>query len=212
MQDDWLTWAKRLQAIAQSGLAFSENVFDRERYQQVRAISAEIVAQHTNEPRSKIDDLFSAESGYATPKTVVRAAVIDTVDNKPQLLMTRELAENSSWTLPGGFADIGDTPQEAVERETFEETGYRVKASKILALVNRNRLPETDPAWNDIWVALIRCELVGGSPKESIETGESRFFALDALPDDIAIRRTNRLFLPWIKAHVEDASLSAEFN
>ena len=198
-QPQWLDWAKRLQSIAQSGLAFSSDPFDIERFEQVHALAAEIAARHTELSQEKLVGLFSAETGYACPKIGVRAAVIDHINNKPHLLLTRELAENGAWTLPGGYVDIGDTPSQAVERETFEETGYIVRADKVIAVCDRNNLPEALASWIEIWVTVFRCELIGGEPTSSIETGESRFFPLDELPE-MSLRRSHPQLVKWNQA------------
>ena len=210
-QTNWLTYAKRLQAIAQSGLAYCGNVFDIERYEQIRELAAEIVSEHTEQSVGEVLGLFSAETGYACPKLGVRAATIRYVENKPELLLVQELSENGAWAMPGGFVDIGDTPSEAVERETFEETGYEIKATKIVATVNRNSLPNVPAQWAEIWYVVFLCELVGGEARPSIETGESRFFPLDALPPH-SFRRSHPQLIEWVKAHVEDGRRSADFN
>ena len=123
----WLTWTKRLQAIAQTGLTFTRDHYDQERYEELREIAAEMMAAGSGMPDSaKILDLFTAESGYATPKIEVRGAVV--VEN--QILLVRE-REDGRWTIPGGWADVGDSPSDMVAREVKEETGYDVKPLKL---------------------------------------------------------------------------------
>lgn len=209
--NDWLGWAKRLNSIAQAGFTYSKDPFDIERFEQIREISAEMIHASNGQPVSEIVEVLSAETGYPCPKVGVRAAVIDIIDGKPHLLLTQELAENGAWTMPGGFADIGDTPSEAAERETFEETGYRVKATKVVAAVHRNSLPNVPPEWGDLWYVVFLCELIGGEAVSSIETGESRFFPLDALPPH-SHRRSHPQLIEWVKAHVVDEGRLADFN
>ncbi len=211
-EPNWLQWAKKLNAIAQAGLTYSKDVFDVERFEQVREIAAEMVSEQTGEDVAEIVGVLSAETGYPCPHTGVRAAVVRYVDDKPELLLVQELAENGAWTMPGGFADVGDTPSDTAVRETFEETGYRVKATQLLGVVNRNRFAHAQPQWHDLWYAVFLCELVGGEAKTSIETGESRFFPLDALPENMSDRRTPPEVREWVKRAVFDGVVSAEFN
>jgi ADP-ribose pyrophosphatase YjhB (NUDIX family) len=175
----WLEWTRRLQAIAQSGLTYAQDPYDVERYQQVRQIAAEIASSHTKAPANHIEDLFSRESGYATPKLDIRAVVLN---DQEELLLVRE-KEDGRWTLPGGWVEVGESPSEAVEREVKEESGYEVRAVKLLALWDRDKHPHP-PLPDHIYKICFQCELLGGSPlTESTETSGVRFFAKSALPE-----------------------------
>lgn len=172
----WLQWAKTLQALAQDGLAYTENPFDRERFAKVREIAVEIMARHTGLSVEQARDIFAYEKGYATPKLDVRGAAFR--DGK--ILLVRE-RRDMLWTLPGGWADVGDSPAQAVEREMLEESGYRARAVKLLALYDRNRHPHP-PHPQHIYKAFFLCEIVGGEPAESVETAGVGFFPEDDLP------------------------------
>jgi hypothetical protein len=124
VEPKWLEWTQKLQAIAQNGLTFSENPYDIERYKVLQAIATEIMSTYSNVEHSYILDLFAREVGYATPKVDVRGVVFR--DNTILLVKERQ---DGCWTLPGGWADIGDSPSEAAVREIFEESGYQ-RASK----------------------------------------------------------------------------------
>jgi hypothetical protein len=119
MEHKWLEWAKQIQAIAQAGLAYSKDVYDIERFQQLRELSIEIMAEHTETNKELIRTLFANETGYQTPKVDVRGVIFQ--DNK--ILLVKEKIDKK-WTLPGGWADIGLTPAEAVKKEIFEEAGF----------------------------------------------------------------------------------------
>ena len=126
----WLAWARRLQAIAQSGLAYCKDQFDIERYHQIREIAAEMMETGTPLPGdTPIENLFAEQSGYATPKVDVRVAAFR--DGK--ILLVRELSDNR-WTLPGGWADVGESPSVAAAREVLEESGFEVRITKVAAL------------------------------------------------------------------------------
>lgn len=130
----WLDWAKEIQAIAQAGLAYTKDDFDRERFEQLRELSHEIIADYTETDFSKVKELFAGESGYQTPKVDVRAVIFK--DHK--LLLVQEKADGK-WAPPGGWADIGFTPKEIAVKETLEETGLKVKAHKLLAVMDKKR-------------------------------------------------------------------------
>ena len=177
MQDyRWLHWAQQLQAVAQTGAAYANNDFDRQRYDLVRNIAAAMMAAGSGaEPRDLVE-LFQRERGYATPRMDVRAAVF----RDERILMVQERSDGL-WTLPGGFADVGDSPSMAVEREVQEESGFTAKATKLVALLDRNRHPHP-PFGYHLWKAFFLCELQGGVARPSIETSAVDFFAADALP------------------------------
>jgi ADP-ribose pyrophosphatase YjhB (NUDIX family) len=137
-EPQWLAWARRIQAIAQTGLSYSHGPYDRDRYQALRALAVEILAANlevdSQAERLRLSELFAADSGYPTPKVDVRAFVA--VDGK--VLMVRELADGH-WSIPGGWADVGSTPAEMAVREVAEESGYRVRARRLLAVWDRAR-------------------------------------------------------------------------
>jgi ADP-ribose pyrophosphatase YjhB (NUDIX family) len=175
----WLEWTRRLQAIAQSGLTYAQDPYDVERYHQVRQIAAEIAASHTQATADRIDDLFSRESGYATPKLDIRAVVLN---DQGEVLLVRE-KEDGLWTLPGGWVDVGESPSEAVQREVKEESGYEVQAVRLLALWDRDKHPHP-PLPFHVYKIYFQCELLGGNPLTvSTETSEVGFFATSALPE-----------------------------
>jgi ADP-ribose pyrophosphatase YjhB (NUDIX family) len=172
----WLDCARRLQAIAQSGLAYSPNQYDLERYEALREIAAEIMAQASDSPIDTIRDLFRAQSGYATPKVDMRAAIF----REGRILLVEE-REESAWSLPGGWADVGESPSDAVVREVREESGYEARAVKLLALYDRNRHGHP-PFPFHAYKLFFQCELTGGEPALSNETSAVDWFAEDNLP------------------------------
>jgi ADP-ribose pyrophosphatase YjhB (NUDIX family) len=172
----WLDWAKRLQALAQTGLAFSHDPFDRERYGAIQRIAAEMLSAGSGAPLEPLQGLLGGERGYATPKVDVRAAVF----RDGRILLVRERSDGR-WTLPGGWADVGDSPGRAAEREVQEESGYVVRAVKLAAVFDRNLHGHT-PLPFHLWKLFFLCELLGGDASASNETDAAEFFAHDALP------------------------------
>lgn len=169
-------WAQKLQALSQTGLTYAEDAYDRERYEEIRQIAAEMMALSLNAAPAELVKLFRAEDGYATPKIDVRGVIIQDA----KVLLVRERSDGL-WTLPGGWSDAGNSPSEAIEREIREESGYEAKAVKLLALYDRNK-HDHPPIPYHAYKAFFRCEIVGGSPALSSETDGVDFFAFDALP------------------------------
>jgi ADP-ribose pyrophosphatase YjhB (NUDIX family) len=195
MISKWLDWAQRLQAIAQNGLHYARDPFDVERYEAVREIAAEMAAAFSDADVDAMRALFAGEKGHATPKSDVRAAVF----RDDAILLVRERSEGL-WTLPGGWADIGESPGEAVAREVFEESGYRVRAVKLLAVYDRNKHPHL-PFPFHTYKLFFLCELTGGEPAHSVETDGVGFFREDALPELSAMRVTPGQLARFFRHH-----------
>src|ERR1017187_2556224 len=154
---EWLVWARQLQAIAQTGLTYAKDYYDVERYTSVRRVAAEMMAAGCGlKHPATVLDVFSREAGYATPKVDVRAAVFR--DNRVLLVKERE---DGCWTLPGGWADVGDAPSQAAVREVKEESGYDVVATKVAAVYDRNRHGHP-PIPFHAYKLFFLCDLVGG--------------------------------------------------
>lgn len=207
MNPQWLMWAQQLQAIAQNGLAYSENSYDRERYEQLRAITFAIVQHHTDVESTTLQNLFLREEGYATPKVDVRGAVFQ--ENK--ILLVKERADGG-WTLPGGWADIGDSPATAVVREIVEESGYQTRVTKLLALYDRSHPRHGHPPHLfHIYKIIFRCEMIGGAPTTSNETDAVAWFGREALPP-LSLTRIVPSQIARLFAHYDDPTLPADFD
>jgi ADP-ribose pyrophosphatase YjhB (NUDIX family) len=203
---DWLTWSRRIQAISQAGSAYSKNPFDLERYAELRSIAVEISALHLNKPPVEVAALITSDTGYPTPKIDVRAAVFDA---QGDLLMVRERTDGN-WSLPGGWADRGSTAGQMAERETLEETGYRVRATKLLAVWDRDRQGHP-PAWFSCYKLFFRCELLGGAPTPNIEISEIGFFSKDKLPP-LSLGRVTQAQVLRIFEHRDQPDLPTDFE
>lgn len=172
----WLKWISEIQAIAQAGLTYTTNEFDKERFLRLREIAAELTAESTEHSIAEIAELFSLEKGYTTPKLDVRAFII----HEDKLLLVKELADGL-WSLPGGWIDVNESPAESVIRETKEETGYDVSVSKLLALWDKLK-HDHPPQWPHIYKCIFHCHITGGEPNENLEISELGFFELNNLP------------------------------
>ncbi len=176
-EPQWLVWARALQAHAQDGLAYCKDPYDIERFNAIQEIAAEIMATYGKADLQQVLDLFKEQSGYATPKVDVRAVVF----RGDALLLVREKSDGL-WTLPGGWADVGESPGEAVARETLEESGFQVRASKLLAVYDRNRHGHP-PLPFYVYKLFFRCDLLGGVPTEGQETDAVGFFREGEIPE-----------------------------
>jgi ADP-ribose pyrophosphatase YjhB (NUDIX family) len=202
----WLTWSRTLQSIAQAGLTYASDEYDIERYTQVRRLAAEIAATHTDSSAERIEGIFATGTGYPTPKVDVRAAVVVS----GEILLVRERSDGS-WTLPGGWADPGESPSEAVTREVFEEAGVTVKAVKLLALYDRARHGH-EPHADYIYKAFFACEPVGSpTPSASGETDQAAYFDPGSLPQ-LSSARITAAQIAMVMTHHEDPSLPTEFD
>jgi ADP-ribose pyrophosphatase YjhB (NUDIX family) len=205
---DWLTWAREIQALAQTGLAFSKDPYDLERFAALRRLSVRIMTEHTGADSRRIEALFDGETGYATPKVGVRGAVFDWAG---RILMVREVVDENRWTLPGGWADVNQTPAQSVVREVFEESGYRVRPVKLAAVWDRARQAQPAMAFSVVRMFFV-CALEGGEPATSLETSEVGWFAEADVPADLSVRRTLPHHISRMFAHWREPGLATEFD
>lgn len=203
---NWLDWAKRLQAIGQTGLTYAKDQYDIERYESIRRIAAEMMASRGGGcDVETLVGFFSREGGYATPKVDVRAAVFQ--DDKILLVKERE---DGGWTLPGGWADVGDSPSLAAVREVKEESGYDVVARKLVAVFDRNMHPHP-PIGYHAYKLFFACDLVGGAAAISNETDEVGFFQEDKIPA-LSIGRVTTDQIRLMFEHERKRDLSTVFD
>lgn len=199
-----LRWAQRVQAIAQAGLTYARDPFDRQRYEELREIAIEMAAAAGADALAA-RVAFTTEDAYPTPKVDVRAVVF----RGDELLLVRE-ARTGGWTFPGGWADVGDTPGGVAERETREESGYAVRARKMVAVFDKSR-HEHPPSLYYTYKMLVLCELLGGEARESHETNGVGFFSREALPD-LDLERATPGQLAVAFAHHADPARPTDFD
>ncbi len=202
---NWLIWAQKLDALAQAGLTFAQNPFDIERYHKIREISTEIISSYSQIKYQEIQDLLDRQAGYATPKIDVRGVVFQ----NDKILLVKELVDGR-WTLPGGWVDVNEPPSRAAEREVWEESGFRVKASRLLAVYDRN-LHGFPPYIFHSYKMFVLCDLIDGSPTTSIETGGAEFFAEDAIPD-LSLPRTTPEVIQRMYGLFRNPAAQTEFD
>lgn len=200
-----LDWARRARAIAQNGLAFATDPYDRERYTQLAGLVDELLAGGLGIEPSAARALWHGEHGYATPKVDVRGGVFrgDTV------LLVRERSDGC-WTLPGGWADVNDAPSVAVAREILEESGYEARAVKLAALIDKLRHPHP-PGVHHIYKLFFVCELTGGAARTGAETDGVGFFPLGELPP-LSTQRVLASQIARLHAHHLDRALPTDFD
>lgn len=179
----WLKWAIELQSIAQAGLTYGKDIYDHERYERIREISAEIISHMSDISLEKVKDLFCNESGYQTPKLDTRAAIFE--DGK--ILLVRE--NNGKWSLPGGWCDVNVSVRENTVKEVKEESGLDVVADKIIAIQDRSKHNLPVYAYG-VCKIFVQCSVIGGKFEKNIETTGFRYFSADELPE-LATEKNN---------------------
>ena len=179
---------KRIQTLAEIGLEFSDNTFDRERYEELRTISLQLLEKMTSEPVENIIAVIEDKNGYKTPKVDIRAVVFNEAG---EILLVREKADNR-WAMPGGWADVGYSPKEVAEKECMEEAGLKVKAVKLLAVMDKQK-QNLPPAFEYVYKLFLLCEKQSEELSTGSETSDVRWFAENALPELSAPRNTEQI-------------------
>ena len=185
MNDKWLDFAIRIQSIAQAGLLYGKDQYDKERYGELRKIAAEMIFEKTDISVEKVYDLFCNETGYQTPKVDTRAAVF--MDDK--ILLVHE--NNGTWSLPGGWCDVDQSIASNTEKEVKEEAGFTVKAEKLIAVQDWRKHNVTNYAYGVV-KAFVMCRYESGNFEKNIETTEIAFFGKDEIPDHLAVEKCTR--------------------
>lgn len=185
MNDKWLEFAIRIQSIAQAGLQYGKDKYDKERYEELRQIAAEMISEKTDIPTDKVYGLFCNETGYQTPKVDTRAAVF--VDNR--ILLAHE--NNGTWSLPGGWCDVNQSVASNTEKEVKEETGFLVTAEKLIAVQDWRKHNVTNYVYGVLKI-FVMCKYISGDFEENIETTEIAFFEKDELPENLAVEKCTR--------------------
>lgn len=201
----WLEWARRIQAISQTGLEFAHNQYDIERNKKLVDIASEIIDHHSNLRSEEILEIFLNQKGYATPKLDVRTAVV----KEDKLLLVKEISDGK-WALPGGWADVGDVPSKAAVRETKEESGFNVEPIKVIGVYDANRNSGKLELFHAVKIIYL-CKIIDGKPTPSFETPEVSFFDFGNLPP-LSENRTNLRHIEHIKAHLQDSTHTTFFD
>jgi len=205
-EPQWLSWSKRLQAIAQNGLTFARDPFDIERYTAIREIAAEMLAKGSGLDFAMIKGVLEQQMGYATPKVDMRGVVF----RDDRILLVRERSDGK-WTLPGGWADPCASPAENVVKEINEESGFVTCATKILAVFDRSKHPHEPPYAFHVYKIFVLCTILGGSETVSEETDAVGFFSEEDIPE-LSTARVTKQQIQRMFEHHRDPSLPTDFD
>ena len=201
----WLRWTRRLQAIAQDGLTYSHDHYDLGRYEQLRDLAAEMLAAHSTGTLEEARNLLVLETGPATPKVDVRAAVF----KDDRILLVKE-PDEPGWSVPGGWADVGESPSEAAARETLEESGYSVKPVRLLAAYDRDRHGHPPMAYH-VYKLVYLCELLAEERRTDVDAEGTRFFGEQDIPD-LSVTRITSAQISRLFAQNRDPSMPTDFD
>jgi ADP-ribose pyrophosphatase YjhB (NUDIX family) len=198
----------RIAALAQDGLTFAASDYDLERYRQLAELAAEVLSVISGRPAEELAVALGRDSGYATPKIDVRGAIFD---DQERVLLMREKTDGR-WSLPGGWADPGESPSTAVTREIVEETGYHNSVMKLIACWDRELQGNPPPLPVHVYKLFFLCRHDGAvQPPAELETLDVGWFGLGELPP-LSLGRVNHRQLERALAHHRDPSLPTEFD
>lgn len=201
-----MTIAREVRALAQTGLAFTTDGFDRQRYERLLELAAQLMSQGSAAEQERILHLLRQDKGYATPKVDVRGAAF----RNERILMVKEIGDGK-WTLPGGWADVNQSPAECVVREIAEESGFDAKALKLAAVYDYHRSNHPPRHMDSIYKMFFICEITGGAARASDETSEVDFFARGNLPP-LSLGRTTAAQIDRMFQHREHMTLATDFD
>jgi ADP-ribose pyrophosphatase YjhB (NUDIX family) len=173
-----LGYAKRLKSIAHLGLTYAKDEYDLDRYHELEQISLAMMEMVTDLPLEKLCVFFNSEKEYITPKVDIRAVIFN---DQNELLLVKEKADGR-WSLPGGWADIGSSPAEVAVKEVLEETGFSVKPTKLLAVLDKRCHPHP-PELEYAYKIFIQCEISGGLYIPAFDILDVGFFSQDHIPE-----------------------------
>jgi ADP-ribose pyrophosphatase YjhB (NUDIX family) len=207
--DELMKWGRELAALGRTGCHYAENEYERERYERVRQIAADMLARGSSLEPAEALELDADEFAYVTPKVDVRGVIF----REGRVLLVREVSDRGRWTVPGGWADVNEAPSEAVAREIAEESGYTARPVELLACYDREKQGHVPPYPCHIYKLFFRCEITGGSPKTDHETSGVDFFDVNDLPELSVARVTGgqiRRFHRWIRE--DGGEIRADFD
>jgi len=196
MSDFYFEKIKRIQALAEIGLEFSNTQWDVERFEEIREITLQLLEQLTNTPIKKIVPVIEENNGYKTPKVDVRAVVFN---GSNQILLVQEKADNK-WAMPGGWSDISYSPKEVAEKECLEEAGLKVKAAKLLAVMDKQK-QNMPPSFEYVYKIFLLCEKQDDSISTGSETMNVGWFDESSLPELSTPRNTEEIVKMMFKYH-----------
>ena len=206
MSTKHVKWARKIQAVAQIGMEYSESPYDRERYEELRELAAEMMAAASDIPAAQWLDRFQNETGYATPRVDVRGAVF----RDSEVLLSHE-QDDGCWSLPGGWADVNDPPSKAVIRELREETGYTVRCVKLAAVLDRDlHYTGTEHPFH-IYKLMFLCDIIGEAEALCHDISEAAFFPVDDLPP-LSLHRTLPKHIELMYEHYQHLEIATVFD
>ena len=197
---DYFAQYKRLLSIAEAGLYYGKDVYDKERYQEIKELALHLMSTVVDQDAAALTLLTENNEGYPTPKVDVRALI-----QKDEKILLVEDSLTKEWSLPGGYAEIGLTPRENIKKEVLEETGLLVEVKELRAIFDTNLRPDI-PQVFQYYKLVFECEVLAGDFIKNSETSNSDYFALNELPK-LSIKRTTK---EQLKQLVNEKSLHVD--
>ncbi len=195
--------ADELRALAANGVYYHVNEYDLGRYQRIQAIAAELLAMTDTRSALEIERVYRGDLGLRTPLVAADAA---TFDHDGRLLVVQR-ADSGLWCMPGGACDVGERPSRAAEREAYEESGFTVRAARVLGVYDNRARPVEPEAATHIYHLVFECGLIAGEPRLSVETSDVRWVT-EAEAEELPLFRTHARKIPdAFRVHRESGSL-----
>ncbi len=201
----FLEQMREIQALVQTECHYAQDDFQRERCRKLMDIVAAVISQKSGMDFPALSMAFKGQLGYATPKIDVRAAAF----REGKLLLVRERIDGG-WTMPGGWADVGDVPSKAAEREAWEEAGFHVKARKLIGVYDANRMNPLE--FFHAFKIVFLCDILDGEARASNETSDARFFGPDEMPENLSGERTSARHIRDAFAALRDPGCASVFD
>jgi ADP-ribose pyrophosphatase YjhB (NUDIX family) len=168
---------KRIKALSDAGLVYTENGYDVERFEEIRALSLELMGIVTKQPLDILDDFYLPEKDYPTPKVDIRGLILT---DRKEILLVQERVDNK-WTLPGGWGDVGYSPSEVIRKEIREETGLHAVAVRLLAVYDKKCHPHPPQPFY-VYKLVFFCKVIEGSINPGFDMMAANYFDLQNLP------------------------------
>ncbi len=207
MIPNWLKYARELQAAAQTGLTYAANKYEKDRYEHLGDLAARMMVEGSGEPLELVKGAFAEQKGYCTPKVDVRGCIY----REGEILLVSELADGGRWTMPGGFSDPNEGPSESCAREVAEEAGLIVKINKLCGIYDRDKRGGTSPYPFHIYKLFFLCEVTGTCQKSALETGDPKWFPVNALPE-LSLDRTSPWHVARMYEHFQHPEMPADWD
>ena len=206
MNSDMLEEIKKIKSLADTGLLYCSNEYDKERYLALQEISLALLSKISGHSIDELKELFPVSKDYPTAKVDIRGIMLS---EDKKILLVKESADDK-WSLPGGWADVGCTPSEVVIKEFNEETGLDVSPKKLLALFDKRKHPHPPQPFY-VYKMVFYCEAISQEIQKGFDVLDVQFFSINNLPE-LSEDRILKSQLELLYQKIMDADFETYFD